>query len=71
MTILNPKLNKYPPIQFYGQAECEETKEEEDEDTEEEGYEPSHAYNLDGAFLPEQPSSGGFKFCNPSQSNPT
>ncbi|KAH1032456.1 hypothetical protein J1N35_044630 [Gossypium stocksii] len=63
MPIPNPPPNKYPPMQFYGQAKYEEWKEEEEyEDAKEEGEELAHDYDPDNAFLPKQASVGGSNF---------
>lgn len=75
LQVPNPPSNKYAPMSFYAHIEYEEGEEEDkDEDVvdkKEEGEESTHDYDLDHAFLLEQPTVGGVKFRSPSQSSPT
>ncbi|KAH1097597.1 hypothetical protein J1N35_014518, partial [Gossypium stocksii] len=60
ISIPNPPLNKYPPMQFYKQLEYEKgEEEEEDEDDEEKGEKSAHNYDFDDILLLEQPSTRG------------
>lgn len=68
----NQPSNKYLVMQFYGHTEYEEgEEEEEDVDVGEEGEYSANDYDFNDAFLPEQPSVRGVKFCNLSQSSST